>query len=502
MISASRLLRCFGVLAIALLLFVAACELLNLPPEAAFSLVPSAGDAPLAVLLDASSSRDKGGIVVAYSWEFGDGETGSGETATHVYTSPGLYTVNLCVCDNLGGEDTASDGVCVYEPLSASFSAEPLYGKAPLGVDFDAACSFDPSGEDIVFLWDFGDGVTGSGVTTRHTYYSPGVYHVVLTVENESGKTATATQSIAVGGGDNSQPVARIVATPMSGPAPLTVEFDGSASTAPDGSIFSFTWDFGDGDIGAGMFVSHTYIATGTYDPRLTVADDSGRVASSVLTIRVAGQALDQFSKTTFVDSAGKAVSSYQATDSIHVKVQDGSHSGAALITGAVRIGSCTFDISPLAGAPPGTFITRAISPAELWVSGETEITATYTDPTDPADTSSDTITVFGLPQASATAFVNGEGVAVSGYQATDNIYVKVQDGSHSGAALITGAVCIGSCTFDISPLAGAPPGTFITRAISPAELWVSGETEITATYADPTDPSDTSSDTISVSGN
>jgi len=333
MVSAGRLLRRIGILAMALLFFVAACELLNSAPEAAFSLVPSVGDAPLAVLCDASSSRDKGGILVAYNWEFGDGETGSGETTTHIYISPGLYTVRLLVCDNLGSEDTASDAVCVYEPLSAGFIAAPLSGKAPLGVDFDASSSFDPNGEDIVFTWDFGDGTPGSGAMTRHTYYSPGVYHVVLTVTNESGKTATATQAIAVSGvGGSTQPVAVPVATPMSGPPPLTVDFDGSASTAPDGSIVSYEWDFDDGDIGVGMSVSHTYVASGTYDPRLTVADDSGRVSSSALTIRVEGQVPGYSSTTTFVDSKGIAVTSYEATDSIYVKVRDGSHAGAVLL--------------------------------------------------------------------------------------------------------------------------------------------------------------------------
>lgn len=79
----------------------------------------------------------------------------------------------------------------------------------------------------------------------------------------------------------NRPPVADAEPTPRSGPARLEVRFDGSFARDPDGSIASWEWDFGDGSVGTGEEVTHTYTAGGRYFPRLTVTDDDG--ASSVL---------------------------------------------------------------------------------------------------------------------------------------------------------------------------------------------------------------------------
>ena len=75
----------------------------------------------------------------------------------------------------------------------------------------------------------------------------------------------------------NLPPIAVMSANPLSGPAPLTVTFDGSGSTDPDGSVTSWIWSFGDGSSGTGAVVTHTYTTIGiTYYPSLTVVDNRG----------------------------------------------------------------------------------------------------------------------------------------------------------------------------------------------------------------------------------
>ena len=75
----------------------------------------------------------------------------------------------------------------------------------------------------------------------------------------------------------NSAPTARLSAAPTSGPAPLTVDFDGSASSDPDGDALTFVWAFGDGVTAttSSPTTSHTY-AAGTYTATLTVRDARG----------------------------------------------------------------------------------------------------------------------------------------------------------------------------------------------------------------------------------
>ncbi len=74
----------------------------------------------------------------------------------------------------------------------------------------------------------------------------------------------------------NQPPVAAFTLSAAEGPAPLSVTFDASASTDPDGEITSWQWDFGDGAAGSGQVVTHDYTHPGFHFPRLTVTDNRG----------------------------------------------------------------------------------------------------------------------------------------------------------------------------------------------------------------------------------
>ena len=104
-------------------LFLAGCfpPNTNTPPTASFVANPSRGPAPLTVAFDASGSFDPDGQIVSYSWNFGDGATGSGITATHAYTNPGTYTVRLTVRDNQGATDNTTRSITVTEHPSVSY---------------------------------------------------------------------------------------------------------------------------------------------------------------------------------------------------------------------------------------------------------------------------------------------------------------------------------------------------------------------------------------------
>jgi len=90
---------------------------------------------------------------------------------------------------------------------------------------------------------------------------------------------------------ENKQPSASFTFSPASGTAPLAVNFDGSASADPDGSIAAYAWDFGDGGTASSAKASHTYAAAGTFNAKLTVTDDSGASASTTKTITVSAAA-------------------------------------------------------------------------------------------------------------------------------------------------------------------------------------------------------------------
>lgn len=123
-------------------------------------------------------------------------------------------------------------------------------------------------------------------------------------------------------------PTARIVATPTSGAAPLTVSFDGSSSSDTDGSITSYAWNFGDGTTGSGAQISHPYSTSGTYRATLTVTDNSGLTSSTQTTITVsstttppptgqcttADAATEQWKNVSFDTQTGKFTAQWDVT--------------------------------------------------------------------------------------------------------------------------------------------------------------------------------------------
>ena len=87
----------------------------------------------------------------------------------------------------------------------------------------------------------------------------------------------------------NQPPTAVMSATPTSGPGPLTVTFDGSASSDADGTIVAWSWAFGDGQFSVGARTAHMYSGPATYTASLTVTDNGGASNTTTTTIAVTG---------------------------------------------------------------------------------------------------------------------------------------------------------------------------------------------------------------------
>lgn len=263
----------------------------NTPPSASFVAAPTTGTAPLLVTLNANQSSDGDGSIVSYSWSFGDGANGSGKNTVHTFSQPGTYVLALTVTDDDGASDTDSQTIVVNaganEQPSANFTATPLTGTAPLLVNMDASASTDSDGDVVSYAWSFGDGASGSGETTSHTYTSPGSYSLRLTVTDDDGAVNSKVATIVVTGAGNRSPVAEFVASPTSGNAPLQVALNANQSSDPDGSIASYSWDFGNGVTGSGKNTSHTYLTAGSFTLTLTVTDNGGAVATKSTTINV-----------------------------------------------------------------------------------------------------------------------------------------------------------------------------------------------------------------------
>lgn len=154
---------------------------------------------------DGSGSADPDGSIASYEWDFGDGTTATGATASHSYSSGGVYDVTLTVTDGKGATGTATVSITADEPGNDAPSVDIQASATSITegdtVDFDGSGSSDVDGSISSYEWDFtNDGTTDtSGAQVSHTYDTPGTFDAKLTVVDNDGGVSSATVTIDVG---------------------------------------------------------------------------------------------------------------------------------------------------------------------------------------------------------------------------------------------------------------------------------------------------------------
>ena len=157
-----------------------------------FTADKTSGTAPAVVNFTGTATT----AVTNWSWNFGDGTTGSSSTAgiSHTYTTAGTYTVSLTATGAFGtvtGQKASYINISVPPP-TANFTADIVSGYAPLTVAFTDTST----GSITSRTWNFGDGTTSSGINPTHDF-SAGTYTVSLTVTGSGGSnTVTKTNYI------------------------------------------------------------------------------------------------------------------------------------------------------------------------------------------------------------------------------------------------------------------------------------------------------------------
>jgi len=154
-------------------------------PTASFVVDVASGGAPLEVQFSDTSVPGTS-PVTAWLWNLGDGHTSTQQNPTHVYTTPGDYTVSLIVTTDVDGDtDTQADCVAVI-PVGPTAAFSVTVTEAPMTVRF-ADTSTPGSWVITGWQWDFGDDATSTDHHPTHTYLAPGPYTVVLTVTSSAG---------------------------------------------------------------------------------------------------------------------------------------------------------------------------------------------------------------------------------------------------------------------------------------------------------------------------
>jgi len=258
----------------------------NEPPEVLFAISPEMPVVGLDASFDASESRDIGGRIEAYEWDFGDGNK-SGKTGqpitSHIYSKGGPFTVTLALEDDEGAGNSSFRDIIVNNPPQASFSFHPLAPKPNETVTFDASQSKDIEDGTLRYNWSFGDGDYGIGIRKLHPYLQGDIYRVNLTVIDINGAENSTFRDLKV----NRPPHSVIRYDKKELNAGGMILFDASDSTDNDGSIIGYFWDFGDGNTSEEKSPTHVYQLGGDFIVNLTVKDSDNATDINISRIMI-----------------------------------------------------------------------------------------------------------------------------------------------------------------------------------------------------------------------
>jgi parallel beta-helix repeat protein len=254
----------------------------NVAPIADFTFLPSS---PLTsdIVYFNDTSTDSDGIIVNWSWDFGDGNSSFLQHPMHQYADNASYNVSLFIIDDDGANDSTFNLIYIGNaPPIANFSYTPMSPSTADSIMFNDS-SIDTDGYIVSWSWDFGDGNISSIQNTTHSYAHSGIYTVSLMVTDEDGGNNVTSMPINV---SNIGPNASFSYMPLTPSTAQTVQFT-DTSTDSDGMIVNWSWDFGDSDVSYDQHPTHQYADNGTYNVTLIITDNNAASDAAMAIINV-----------------------------------------------------------------------------------------------------------------------------------------------------------------------------------------------------------------------
>ncbi len=197
-----------------------------------------------------------------YVWSYGDGTSGFGSWSVHQYSGAGPYVACLYAIDSLNN-CWASQCDTIYPSGSGgNCSATFTYQTAGNNIYLYPVTT---GGAVTQYLWNFGDGTTGTGQYPNHTYAAAGTYTVCIAIYTASGCTDSTCQTVTVGN------------TSSCDASFITVDSAGYTYFIADtyNANWDYIWNYGDGTYGTGNWSVHQYTGSGPWVACLTVIDST-----------------------------------------------------------------------------------------------------------------------------------------------------------------------------------------------------------------------------------
>jgi len=251
---------------------------INQAPNAAFNY---SCDYLVCDFISTSSDPEDGTVSVA-EWALSNGITMTTINAQHEFLAAGTYNVALTVADSEGLDDTATQSITVTAPpVNQAPTAEFSTSCVNLGCTFTSE-STDSDGQVTNLVWNVNGGANILNESTiSHVFSDSGDFIVSLNATDDDGAQTTVSKTVTV---TAPPPVNEI---PVAGftfdCTELVCNFN-STSTDPDGSLATYTWNFGGAIEASTTSVSNpqiTFLSSGSYTVALVVTDNEGAVSDS-----------------------------------------------------------------------------------------------------------------------------------------------------------------------------------------------------------------------------
>ena len=226
-----------------------------------------------------------------YHWTFGDGTFSNYHQVNHPYVNAGNYPISLTITNGCGNDTTLYSVAQVANNLPVSYLDYAVFGTAICTNDILYMST--EQGNELNYVWDFGDGNTSTDAYASHVYGVDGTYTITLTATNGCGNDTTVSQVVTVG---NNVPINSAMMD-FEIQTPGCIGDNLYFAVVPAG-IGTYAWNFGDGNTGFSdelLFINeqpiavgtHSYNAPGTYNAQLTVTNGCGNTFDTTIVVTI-----------------------------------------------------------------------------------------------------------------------------------------------------------------------------------------------------------------------
>lgn len=206
----------------------------------------------------------------SFTWAVDGQQVSTSSTFNYQFPAEGQYDICLAIVSNSGCTDT----ICQLTEIKNGPNC-----KADFNFDVNQALKqvvFQDASQSSAGIfewsWDFGDGNSSADPNPSHTYTQDGNYNVCVNIKANDSCFNSFCKMVNIGNVQGCQPMYSFIHDTSN---TKIVDFKDETILA-DGSITSWSWDFGDGNFSTVKNPSHTFISEGMYTVCMEINTDKG----------------------------------------------------------------------------------------------------------------------------------------------------------------------------------------------------------------------------------